>query len=142
MTTARELMTPECTFVSTADTLVEVARVMRDNGVGAVPVCADGARLVGMVTDRDIVVRCLADGADAQEVRAESVADGTPVTIGADDTVDEALLTMARHGVRRLPVIDGNRLVGMLTQADVARSLPHERIGELVDALSSALPNN
>lgn len=89
-----------------------------------------------MLTDRDIVVRCLAEGNDPKTATAGSLAEGKPVTIGADDTVDEALRTMKEHKVRRLPVIDGHDLVGMLAQADVARSLPEDRVGELLEILS------
>jgi CBS domain-containing protein len=95
-----------------------------------------------MVTDRDIVVRCVAEGADPGATRVSELAEGKPVTIGADDPVDEALRTMIEHGVRRLPVIDGDRLVGMVSQADVARETPAERAGELVAALSQSSDNN
>ena len=94
---------------------------MRDLDVGALPVCGDDERLQGMVTDRDIVVRCVAEGGDPATARAGDLAAQKPVTIGADDDIDEALSTMIRNGVRRLPVIDGHDLVGMVSQADVAR---------------------
>jgi len=142
MTTAREIMSPDAECVRTDQTLVDAARAMRDLGVGALPICGDDDRLEGMVTDRDIVVRCVAEGADPAETQVAELADGKPVTIGADDEIDEALRTMIEHGVRRLPVIDGDRLVGMVSQADVARETPAERAGELVAALSEASDNN
>jgi CBS domain-containing protein len=138
MSTAREIMTgdPEC--VSTEDTLVDAARKMRDLQVGALPICGEDNRLAGVLTDRDIVVRCIADEGDPASTRVSQLAEGKPVTIGADDSVEEALRTMKDHGVRRLPVIDGHDLVGMVSQADVARNLPEQAVGDLVEAISSA----
>jgi CBS domain-containing protein len=136
MATARDLMTAGAECVSEHDTLVTAARRMRDLDVGALPICGDDERLKGVLTDRDIVIRCLADGGDPASVTAGSLAQGKPVTIGADDSADEALRTMAEHQVRRLPVIDGHRLVGMLSQADIARALPDEAVGEVVGDIS------
>ena len=138
MTTAREITTGGAECARAGDTLVDVARKLRDLDVGALPVCGDDDRLQGMVTDRDIVVRCVADGGDPGTVTAAALADGKPVTIGADDSVDEALRTMAEHGVRRLPVIDGHDLVGVVSQADIAKNLPDESVADLVQAISSA----
>jgi CBS domain-containing protein len=95
-----------------------------------------------MLTDRDIVVRCVADARDPGSVKVEELAEGKPVTIGADDSVEEALRTMSSHGVRRLPVIDGHDLVGMVSQADIARNLPDDKIGDLVEAISKAPSNS
>jgi CBS domain-containing protein len=83
----------------------------------------------------------VAEGMDTTQARVEEYAGDEVVTIGADDSVEEALATMARAGVRRLPVIDGHELVGMVSQADIARHLPEEKAGELVAAISSA-PDN
>jgi CBS domain-containing protein len=137
MSTAREIMSgsPQC--ASADDTLTEAARKMRDLSVGFLPICGEDERLSGVVTDRDIVLR-VADGADPAAVPVADIAEGKPVTVGADDAVEEVLRTMSEHGVRRLPVIDGHRLVGVVSQADVARHLPDDRIGELVAAISSA----
>jgi CBS domain-containing protein len=142
VTTAREIMSGDATCASSEDTLVEAARKMRDLDVGALPICGQDDRLKGMITDRDIVVKCIADGGDPSKSTVGDLAAGKPVTIGADDSVDEALRTMTQHGVRRLPVIDGHDLVGIISQADVAKNLPEEKIGDLVEAISSAPPNN
>jgi len=127
-------MTSGTECVGEHDTLREAARKMRDLDVGALPICGDDNRLKGMVTDRDITL-CIAEGNDP-ETEVSKFAGHEVVTIGADDQVEEALRTMADHQVRRLPVIDGHDLVGMVSQADIARSLPPERVGELVEALS------
>ncbi|MFC4902789.1 histidine kinase [Kocuria sp. CNJ-770] len=136
MTTAREIMTPGTECIGENQTLEEAARKMKDLDVGALPICGEDNRLKGMVTDRDIVIKCLAIGTDPRQVKAGQLAQGEPVTIGADDSVDEAIRTMTDHQVRRLPVIDGHDLVGMISQADIARSMPENRAGELVELIS------
>ena len=141
MTTAREIMSSGVECAQVGETLVDAARKMRDLDVGALPICGDDNRLKGMITDRDIVVNCVADGKDPNSVKVEEYGGDEVVTIGADDSVEEALATMSKAGVRRLPVIDGHDLVGMVSQADVARNLPEERVGDLVEAISSA-PSN
>ena len=138
MTTARDIMTGGAECAAASDSLVDAARKMRDLDVGALPICGEDNRLKGMITDRDIVVNCIADGGDPSSVKVSELAEGKPVTIGADDSVEEALRTMSQHGVRRLPVIDGHDLVGVLSQADVAKNLPEEAVGDLVEAISSA----
>ncbi len=130
----------ECASVN--DTLADAARKMRDLDVGMLPICGDDDRLAGAITDRDIVVKCIADGGDPSSTKVAEFAGEKPVTIGADDSVQEVLRTMSQHGVRRLPVIDGHDLVGMVSQADVAKNLPEESVGDLVEAISSARSNN
>jgi len=138
MTTAREIMSPDVTCVREDETLLIAAERLRDLDVGALPICGNDDRLLGVLTDRDIVVDVLADGRDPASVRAGDLAQGEAVTIGADDSVEEALRTMKDHKVRRLPVIDGHDLVGMVSQADIAVNLPEERVGDLVEAISAA----
>jgi CBS domain-containing protein len=142
MTTARDIMSPNAECAGVNDSLVDAARKMRDLDVGALPICGEDNRLKGMITDRDIVVRCIAEGKDPGSTKVGELAEGKPVTIGADDSVEEALRTMSTHGVRRLPVIDGHDLVGMVSQADIARNLPDDKIGDLVEAISSAPSNS
>jgi len=111
---------------------------MADAGIGAVAVCDGEHHLRGMLTDRDIVVRVLAQDRDPASCRIDDVvADTEVVTIGADDDVMEAVRTMKDHGVLRLPVIDGDELVGMVSQADVARTMPEGRLGDLVADVKS-----
>jgi len=95
-----------------------------------------------MITDRDITVRCIAEGKDPSSVKVSELTEGKPVSIGADDSVDEALRTMREHGVRRLPVIDGHDLVGIVSHADVAKHLDDERVADLVEFISEAPANN
>ena len=136
MITARQIMTQSAECAKSTETLADAARKMRDLDVGALPICGEDDRLHGMLTDRDIVVRAIAEGLDPRTTTAAELAQGKPVTIGADDDVSEALATMKEHKVRRLPVIDGHRLVGMLSQADIARNLPDDRVGDLVEYIS------
>ena len=136
MTVARDLMTSDVTCVKEDQTLVEAARLLRDLDVGALPICGTDDRLKGMLTDRDIVVKCLAEGGDPATVTAGSLGEGKPVTIGADDDIREALETMQQHQVRRLPVIDGHALVGIISQADIALSLSATEIAETVAEIS------
>jgi CBS domain-containing protein len=142
MATARDIMTGDATCASVNDTLVDAARKMKELDVGALPICGDDNRLAGMVTDRDIVVKCLAEGGDPSSTKVSDLAEGKPVTIGADDPVPEILRTMTQYGVRRLPVIDGHELIGMVSQADVAKNLPDENVADLVQAISEAPANN
>jgi len=137
MPKAREIMTPDVTCVGEAETLADAARKMADLDVGALPICGEDNRLKGMLTDRDIVIKAIAAGKAPTDVTARECAQGKPVTIGADDDVSEILRTMSTHQVRRLPVIDGHSLVGIVALADVARALPDRPVGDLVDALTS-----
>ncbi|WP_125131268.1 CBS domain-containing protein [Microbacterium sp. 10M-3C3] len=136
MAVARDIMTPAPQCVGEKQTLVEAARLLADLDVGALPICGEDNRLKGMLTDRDIVVKCLAQGGDPASTTAGQLAEGKPVTIGADDSLEEALSVMAAHQVRRLPVIDGHDLVGIIAQADIARALPSDDTGETVEAIS------
>jgi CBS domain-containing protein len=96
----------------------------------------------GMFTARELVFECIAAGGDPSSTKVDQIADRETVTIGADDSVEEVLRTRIDHGVRRLPVIDGRELVGVVSQADVARHLPDDQIARLVEAISSAPANN
>jgi CBS domain-containing protein len=137
MATAREIMTPDATCVGEKETLADAARKMADLGVGSLPICGEDNRLKGMLTDRDIVVKALAKGRNPADATAGEFAQGKPVTIGADDDANEILRTMGQYKVRRLPVIDGHQLVGIVALADVARALPDQPVGDLLDAISA-----
>jgi CBS domain-containing protein len=133
-------MTPETTCVGESESVLDASKRLAELDVGALPICGEDNRLKGMLTDRDIVVKVLASGKDPSSTTARELeqGDGKTVTIGADDPIDEALRTMIDHKVRRLPVIDGNQLVGIISQADIARNLDDAKTGDLVEAISSA----
>jgi CBS domain-containing protein len=135
MTTARDIMTSGVDYVNAQDTVLDAARKLASDGVGSLPIC-DNEQLKGMITDRDIVVKVLAEGKDPAATKVIDLIQGEVVTIGADDSVEEALATMSKHQVRRLPVIDGTALVGIVSQADIARNLPEDKVGDLVEAIS------
>lgn len=131
-------MTPLPEYVEASSTVADVAALLAREDIGAVPVCNAAGRLQGLVTDRDIVVKVVAAGDDPEQVRVGDIADqGEVVTIGADDSISEAIETMAHYKVRRLPVIDGHDLVGMVSLADIARAAPDEPVGALLEAISS-----
>jgi len=136
--TARDVMTGGAECVGENDTLLDAAKQLAELDVGAMPICGEDNRLKGMLTDRDIVVKALAKGKDPGSTKAGELAEGKPVTIGADDSVEEALQTMAEYKVRRLPVIDGHELIGIVSQADLAKNIDEEKVGDLVEAISAA----
>ena len=136
MTTARDIMSTNPTCIGENDSLVTAARLMRDLDVGALPICGEDDRLKGMLTERDIVIKCLADGGDPVQTLAGSLAEGSPVTIDVDDDIRDALTLMEQHQVRRLPVLDHHKLVGIVAQADIALSLSPTETGEAVEAIS------
>src|SRR5918911_4872303 len=123
-------MSDDCTCVGENDSVLDAAKKLKELDVGALPICGEDDRLKGMLTDRDIVVKVLAQGRDPKSVTAGELAQGKPVTIGADDEAEEILRTMGQYKVRRLPVIDGHRLVGIVALADVARALPDQPVGD------------
>ncbi len=137
---ARDVMSTDCTCIGENDSVLDAAKRLAEKDVGSLPICGEDDRLKGMLTDRDIVVRVLAEGKDPSSVRAGElgVGDGKTVTIGADDSIDEALRAMIDHKVRRLPVIDGRELVGIISQADIATNVDEEKVGDLVEAISAA----
>ena len=131
----RDVMTPGVRSVSPSQSLAEAAEVMKGEDVGSVPVVEEG-RLAGIVTDRDIVIRAVADRRDPQTVKVEEVASRDLVTVEPEQDLDEALALMARHQVRRLPVVEQGQLVGMLVQADVALEAKEKKVGETVEEIS------
>ena len=133
---ARDIMSSGTECVAASDTLEAAARRLAKEGVGSMPICGDDDRLKGMLTDRDIVVRAIARGKDVARTLVSELAEGKPVTIGADDSIRETLATMERAQVRRLPVIDGHRLVGIISAADIARHLPPRKSGKLLQEIS------
>lgn len=137
MPLARDLMTPGAECLTEEATLDEAARRMAFLNVGSLPVCREDQHLTGIVTDRDIVVNCVASGLDPRRMKAKELLKAAPVTIDADDTIEHAITIMEKHRIRRLPVVRDGRLVGILSQADLARYYPPYRVGELIAAISA-----
>ena len=130
-----DAMTTQPRSAEPSQSLVEAAQVMKRADIGSLPVVEEG-RLVAVLTDRDIVVRAVAEGVDLNVTLVGDIASREPVTVGPEDDLDEALRLMARHQVRRLPVVDEQRLVGVLAQADVATEAKASKTGEVVEEIS------
>lgn len=138
MATARDIMHPGAECIGEHQTLVYAAQRMQDLDIGAMPVCGDDDRLHGIITDRDIVVKCVAAGGDPATTTAGTLAQGTPVFIGADEDAGEVLHVMEKHRIRRLPVIDNHRLVGMISEADLSRHLSEQAVGHFVEEVCTS----
>jgi CBS domain-containing protein len=136
-TRARDVMTGGVECVNETGSVADAARKLADLNVGSMPICGRDDRLSGMITDRDIVVKVVAQGRDPSSTLVGELAQGKPVTIGADDSVEQAMELMIEHKVRRLPVIDGHELVGIISQADIARHVSEISTGRLVEAISN-----
>ncbi|PBC76145.1 CBS domain-containing protein [Streptomyces sp. TLI_235] len=137
MTTAREIMHPGAECVGEFETLADAARIMKDRDVGALPICGENQKLLGILTDRDIVLKCVAEGLDPTQVKAVDLAVGRPMVIEEDEDAEQVLRIMEQHLVRRLPVINhpDHKLVGMISEADIARHMPQERVAEFVTTI-------
>ena len=132
----RDAMTSNPRSIEPSTTVNEAARLMKSEDVGSLPI-VDGDQLVGMVTDRDIVIRVVAEGKDPQSTTVGEIASRDLVTIDPEQDLEEALRLMAQHQVRRLPVAEEDgRLVGILAQADVAREGKDARTGQVVQEIS------
>ena len=131
-----EVMTERPRCVTPETPVSEAARLMESEDVGALPIL-DGAQLTGMVTDRDIVIRAVAQGKDPKGMPVRAVASEDPITLHPDDDLSDALRLMASHQVRRLPVVDeDSRLVGIVAQADIASEAREKAVGEMVEDIS------
>lgn len=138
MKKARDIMTANPQVVTPDDTVAHTAQIMRDSDVGIVPVVEDQSsmRLSGVVTDRDITLRCAAEGHDASQCRTREVMSSGLSTVSPDDDVDRVMDLMKREQVRRIPVVEGDRLVGIIAQADVARDVGDRKTGDVVEKIS------
>ena len=142
MTRARDVMHMGAECVGENGTLARAAEMMRDLHVGALPICGEDQRLAGIITDRDIVVRCVAAGLDPAMMTAGDLARGTPIWVDADADTDQVLDMMIDSDVRRVPVIEDHRLVGMISEADLAIRLDQAQLKRFSEAIYSAPPNN
>jgi CBS domain-containing protein len=135
--TARDVMTGGAECVGENDSVTDAAERLAELDVGSAPICGEDDRLKGMITDRDIVIEVLAKAKDPSDVKVSELANGEVVTIGADDSIEEALKTMAGAKVRRLPVIDGHDLIGVVSVADLAGEVEDDKVGDLIEAISA-----
>jgi CBS domain-containing protein len=131
----REVMTPSPETVESDKSAAEAAKLMKKADAGMIPVVRD-KKLVGTVTDRDIAIRLVAEGKDPAATTVGEIASKDVVTIGPDQDIAEALGLMASKQVRRLPVVEGETLIGVVAQADVARAADERRVGETVEQIS------
>jgi len=131
----KDVMTSNPTTAQADASVVDAARIMRDENTGIVPV-VENDRLVGTLTDRDVAVRVVAEGRDPQSTTVREIASTDLVTVEPEQDLSDALQLMARHQVRRLPVVENDRLVGIVAQADVARESDDKQTGELVEEIS------
>jgi len=132
----RDAMTADPRSIGTSVSVVEAARLMREQDIGSLPI-TDDEQLVGMITDRDITMRVVAEAADPNATSVEDVYSRDLISVAPDNDLEEALGLMARHQVRRLPVVEDGRLVGIVAQADIALSENETKTGELVEAISA-----
>jgi CBS domain-containing protein len=131
----KDVMTPNPRTVTRETSVVEAAKLMTSEDVGPLPV-VDGGELVGIVTDRDLVVRVIAEERDPDSTLVGDVCSSKPVTVSPDDDVSHALTLLAQHQVRRLPVAEGDQIVGIVAQADIAREESNAAVGEVVEEIS------
>jgi len=132
----RDAMTADPRSIGKSVSVVEAAQLMREQDIGSLPI-TDDERLVGMITDRDITMRVVAEAADPNATSVEDVYSRDLISVAPDNDLEEALGLMARHQVRRLPVVEDGRLVGIVAQADIALSENETKTGELVEAISA-----
>jgi CBS domain-containing protein len=136
--TARDLMTEGCECVNEGESVADAARKLAQMNVGALPICGDDNKLKGMLTDRDIAIKVVAEGRDPSSVTAGELGEGVPVTVSADESTDDVLTTMGEHKIRRVPVLDADKnLVGIISQADVAIRAGADETGRVVEAIST-----
>ena len=132
----RDAMTTGVRAAGPTQSLADAAKLMKQQDVGSLPV-VEGGRLIGIITDRDIVVRAVAEHVDTHSMNVGEVASRNPVTVEPEQDLDEALALMARYRVRRLPVVEDGTLVGVLAQADVAREGGEKKAGEMLEQISA-----
>ncbi|WP_344101401.1 CBS domain-containing protein [Nocardiopsis rhodophaea] len=137
MTTAADIMHQNAQCIDEGETLDVAARMMRDMGVGALPICGSDKRLKGIITDRDIVLRCVAEGRDCRTTTAADLAQGTPFWVDEEAEISEVLQGMIEHRIKRVPVIRDHQLTGIISESDLARALPEQQLAQFVEAMKS-----
>lgn len=135
-TRASEIMSTDITVIREEETMRDAAQRLASDDIGVLPICDSNKQLKGILTDRDIVVHVIARGKDPASTTARELEQGEIVTLRPDDSVEHALDLMAQHQVRRLPVVDNGRVVGMVSQADVAKAVRPEEAGRMLTSIS------
>ena len=131
----RDAMTEDPRSIGASESVVDAARLMREEDIGSLPI-TDSEELLGMITDRDITTRVVSEAADPKTTSVGDVCSRDVISVEADTDHEEAVALMARHQVRRLPVVENGKLVGIVAQADIARTESETKTGELVEAIS------
>ena len=135
----REVMTARPVALDEESSVVEAARAMRDGDFGSVIIVkAEGGAVSGVVTDRDIVIRVVAEGGDPKKVKLGDICEGDVVTVGPEDPVDKVADLMRAKAIRRVPVVEGGRLVGVVSLGDLAKEMDE---GRALADISAAPPN-
>ena len=136
----RDIMTSEGLASASLDTtLEEIASMMKEHDVGAIPIVDEDEKLAGIITDRDIVVRAIADGQEPSSCTAEDILSEQLQTIGQDADIEEAADLMARHKIRRLPVVEDGVIVGMLSLGDISVKAEDEQAAEVLEDISKGV---
>ena len=133
MTTARDIMNAGATCIGEDQTLYEAAQMMRDLNVGSLPICGNDKKLHGIITDRDLVLKCVAEGKDPKSCTAGELAQGHITWVDVDTDMDDIVEKMGREQVKRMPVIEDHQLVGMISESDLAQHLDDKRLGKFVE---------
>ena len=133
MTTARDIMNAGATCIGEDQTLMQAAQMMRDMNVGSLPICGNDKKLHGIITDRDIVVKCLAEGMDPHTCTAAELAQGHLTWVDADTDMTRIVEMMGQQQVKRMPVIEDHMLVGMIRESDLARHLDEHELSKFVE---------
>lgn len=135
--TASDIMTENVEVLREDDSLQTAAERLAQHDVGALPVCDDQQQVRGIVTDRDIVVHGIAQGKDPRKTTVGEIVTPNPVTVGPDDPVERVTAIMAERQIRRVPVVEGGRIVGIISQADIAQAVPADQAGTMLSQISS-----
>lgn len=141
MATAKDIMHLGAECVPETETLDRAAQLMRDKQVGSLPICGTDNKLKGIITDRDIVVKCIASGKDPSQMTAAEMAQGKPLYVEASASEDEVLSLMEKNKIRRVPVVENHQIVGMISEADIAMHLSDEKLAHFVNAIATAPPS-
>jgi CBS domain-containing protein len=135
-TRAADIMTKDVTVIREDETMRQAAERLANDDIGVLPICDERQQIRGILTDRDIVVHVVARGKDVNSTRARELEQGEIVTLRPDDSIDHAADLMAQHKVRRLPVVENGKVLGMVSQADVVKNIPLETAGRMLTSIS------